>query len=288
MFGAILGAATSLAGGLLQNKANEKANRAAEAQAQKQYEQQKEFAQSGIQWKVKDAEAAGIHPLYAMGANTISYAPQSVGSNPSDFSFLKDTGQNIGRAIDATRSNPAKMQAFATTAAQLQNEGLALDNDLKRTQLASAAALANQTGTPPGLPSLTTGPAADGIAGQGNSPQIEGPSLNISKKMAPTNEDAQHTELGAGAEVRLVRTKNGWAPVIPEDLSESYEQDMPGRWQWYARNRLFHDPAIQRTINKYARRPGFRPRYNAFTGEYTYKKYPTFRPKKFRELKGYP
>lgn len=286
MLGALLGAGTSILGGLMQNKANEKANKAAEAQAQRQYEQQKEFAQSGIQWKVQDAEKAGIHPLYALGANTISYSPQSVGANPSDFGFLKDAGQNIGRAIDATRSNPAKMEAFAITAANLQNEGLALDNELKRTQLASAHALANQTGAAPGLPSLLTGPASNGIDGQGNAPQTEG--INLTKKMSPVNDAAQHTELGAGAEVRLVKTKNGWAPVIPEDLSESYEQDFPGRVQWYARNRIFHDPAIQRTINQYARRPGMRPRYNALRGEYRYEKYPTFRDKKFRNLKGYP
>jgi len=149
---AAIAAGSSLLGGYLSNKANEKNNAANLANAQKQYEQQKEFAQSGIQWKVKDAEAAGIHPLYALGANTISYAPQSVGSNPNDFGFLKETGQNIGRAIDATRSLPARAEALQTTAATLTNEGLALDNDLKRTQLASAAALASQPGTGPGLP----------------------------------------------------------------------------------------------------------------------------------------
>lgn len=29
---------------------------------------QKQFAQTGIQWKVADAKKAGIHPVYALGA----------------------------------------------------------------------------------------------------------------------------------------------------------------------------------------------------------------------------
>lgn len=38
--------------------------------AKHQMGQNKEFAQKGIRWKVADAKAAGIHPLYAMGAST--------------------------------------------------------------------------------------------------------------------------------------------------------------------------------------------------------------------------
>lgn len=159
----ILAGAAQVAGGLLQNAANKK------ARAQ-EYEQQKEFAQSGIQWRVADAEKAGIHPLYAIGAQTTSYAPQSVGGQ--DYSFLGDAGQNIGRAIDATRSNPAKAEALALTASQIQLEGLKLDNDLKRAQLASAHALANQSSAP-GLPSLLTTHDIMGMPGQGDAAQID-------------------------------------------------------------------------------------------------------------------
>lgn len=175
MLPALIGAGASLLGGLLQNSANKDANKAAEANAQRQYEQQKEFAQSGIQWKVKDAEAAGIHPLYAMGANTVSYSPTSVGSTPADFSFIKDAGQNIGRAIDTTRSNSAKQNAISSTASAIQLEGLQLDNDLKRAQLNSALALANPFGrAAPGLPTSET---TSFIDGQGNTPQSDAPPL---------------------------------------------------------------------------------------------------------------
>lgn len=152
--GALIGAGASLLGGFMQSK-----------QADKQAELQKQFAQSGIQWKVRDAEKAGIHPLYALGAQTTSYQPTQVG----DLG-IAEAGQNIGRAIDATRSNPAKVNALSLTASQIQLEGLKLDNELKKAQLASAVALAHQTQHAPGLPGPFTQSA---IVGQGNTEQTD-------------------------------------------------------------------------------------------------------------------
>lgn len=40
-------------------------------------ELQREFAQHGISWKVDDAISAGIHPLAALGADTMSFTPSS-------------------------------------------------------------------------------------------------------------------------------------------------------------------------------------------------------------------
>lgn len=148
--------------------------------ANKQYEQQKEFAQSGIQWRVKDAEKAGIHPLYALGAQTTSYSPVSVGG-----ASFADVGQNIGRAIDSTRSNTAKADALATTASQIQLEGLQLDNEIKRAQLASAYALANQSSNP-GLPTVHTRAGVAGMPGQGNSPQVDGYDRIIKPQLTET------------------------------------------------------------------------------------------------------
>lgn len=164
MLGALLGAGASILGSVLGNKSAKKA-------ADQQYQHQKEFAQSGIQWKVKDAEKAGIHPLYAMGAQTTSYQPTSVGG--TDFG-IPDAGQNIGRAIDATRTTNGKANALALTASQIQLEGLRLDNELKRTQLASAAALAAQSSI--GLPSPFTRHA---IPGQGSTPQTDDGSVPL-------------------------------------------------------------------------------------------------------------
>lgn len=186
MVPALIGAAAAIGGGILQNRANKKANQAAEAAAQRQYEQQKEFAQSGIQWKVQDAEKAGIHPLFALGANTVSYSPQSVGSTPNSFDFVGQAGQNIGRAIDSTRSTPA--QALALEGTRIQIEGLQLDNELKRAQLASSIATARQTSVP-GIPDLFQRAA---IPGQGDSTQY----LDMPGHEANTPQYTQNVRIG--------------------------------------------------------------------------------------------
>lgn len=224
MLGALIGAATSIAGGLLNNKAQEKANKQAEANALRQEALQKEFAQSGIQWKVKDAEAAGVHPLFALGANTTSYQPTNVGGGAADFSFLGDAGQNIGRAIDATRSTPASALALALGKAQV--EGANLDNELKRTQLMSAIRT-NAIGAHPALPG--SGDVYP-LPGQGNSgiissvppghdpraPQYTHPDLAIEGKAwkrAPGTSDAQTWEDVYGDESLLPFIINNWKGI---------------------------------------------------------------------------
>lgn len=209
----LLPAAASVIGGLLSNKSKEKAQ---QQQSEQEYARQKEFAQMGIQWKTQDAEKAGIHPLYAMGAQTSSYAPQSVGGG-QDFSFLSDAGQNIGRAIDSTRDNPAKELAMASSKIQL--EGLQLDNELKRAQLASAIALTRQSSNP-GLPSLLTEPDVTGMLGQGDAPQLDRhqpPQLTSSirehGKRLPINpnwSDAQTIQDRYGDTIEEIAGANNW------------------------------------------------------------------------------
>lgn len=73
---------------------------------------QKEFAQNGIQWRVQDAEKAGIAPLAALGASTAGYSPVTAAFNAPQYSSplsglshgLNMMGQNISRAIAAVQS----------------------------------------------------------------------------------------------------------------------------------------------------------------------------------------
>lgn len=226
--------------------------------ADKQAKLQKEFAQSGIQWKVEDAKKSGIHPLYALGANTVSYTPTQVGGG--DFAAA---GQNIGRAIDATRSNNGKAAALAITAAELQAEGLKLDNEMKRVQLASSMALARQAGSAPGLPSATVMPGFLGLPGQGDTAQIDGPEVNVKKNIAPITPGQPHAELGAHPEIAWYRTPSGGlAPMVPQSLSESFEQDWPSFYQWYYRNKIVPEiaPPDDHVLNPYE--------FNALAGEW--------------------
>jgi hypothetical protein len=72
-FWAIAGPAiASAAAGIIGGKIS---NRDARKQVAQQEAIQREFAQYGIRWKVADAKAAGLHPLYATGAAGASYTP---------------------------------------------------------------------------------------------------------------------------------------------------------------------------------------------------------------------
>lgn len=137
MIGSLISAGSSLLGGLF-----------GQSQADKQAKLQKEFAQKGIQWKVADAKAAGIHPLAALGAQTTSYAPTSVG----DLG-LSSMGQDIGRAVDSARSATGKVGAH-NTMTKLAVERSGLENELLKTKIASERRLLTQPGTPPARPEV--------------------------------------------------------------------------------------------------------------------------------------
>ena len=96
----------------------------------KEIEMQKKFAKNGIQWKVEDAKKAGIHPLYALGANTMSYSPVGVGDS---FGWLSDMGQNIDRAREAASGRESRGITAALEKLSLEKAGL--ENDLLRSEI---------------------------------------------------------------------------------------------------------------------------------------------------------
>jgi hypothetical protein len=72
---AAIGAGSSILSSILNRRSQKSSD-------QKNYEMQKEFAQNSIQWKTQDAKKAGIHPLSAIGAQSISASPSYVGGDP--------------------------------------------------------------------------------------------------------------------------------------------------------------------------------------------------------------
>jgi len=117
-------------------------------------EMQKDFAQKGIQWRVKDATKAGVHPLFALGAQTTSYQPVGVGSS------LGEMGQGIGRAAEAAMNPGEKVTSLSRKVADLQLERAGLENEKLRAEIR----LTNQAGSPPSAP----GGAVHVIEGQGS------------------------------------------------------------------------------------------------------------------------
>lgn len=105
MWGELAAMAASAALDYMGNRQRQKTQ---QASGNTEYERQKEFAQNGIRWRVEDAKAAGLHPLYAIGANTPTYSPQAaVGT---DYG-LSSIGQNISRAIEAGQTRAERAHA---------------------------------------------------------------------------------------------------------------------------------------------------------------------------------
>lgn len=97
-----IGAAGSIAGGLINARATRQANNANMAM-------QREFAQNGIRWRVEDAKAAGLSPLAALGTNVAMPSAQIVGDQ-SLGNALANSSQNIANAISRTQTEEERAE----------------------------------------------------------------------------------------------------------------------------------------------------------------------------------
>lgn len=127
IIGAGISAAGSLLGGLFGQSSQEK-------MAEQNIKLQREFAQKGIQWKAADALKAGIHPLYAMGAQTHSFAPVSVGDSLGPA--MASASQDIGSAVARGMTGPERVSSFNKAVQGLTLDKMALENQLLSSQIA--------------------------------------------------------------------------------------------------------------------------------------------------------
>lgn len=75
-----------------------------EDRVNRQMQEQAKYAKAGIRWKVADAKAAGLHPLFALGGNTATYSP--VASQVSDGA--RGIGSALGSAFEEYRERRRK------------------------------------------------------------------------------------------------------------------------------------------------------------------------------------
>lgn len=94
--GPVIGAAASIGGGFLSNMFNTQQRKGGEAF-------QREFAQNALSWRVADAKRAGIHPLFALGANVSSGQPVVVGDQVGPA--IAEAGQSVGKLMDKVSAN---------------------------------------------------------------------------------------------------------------------------------------------------------------------------------------
>jgi len=126
MWGAIAAIAAPIIANLIQGDQNRQQQGDINSQ---NYQAQKEFAQMGLQWKVADAKAAGLHPLAALGGAGASFSPSfQAGQSNSDYSGIGEgisqliNGQNTKRAEAATKTDTEKqLEQLSLERAQLQN-----------------------------------------------------------------------------------------------------------------------------------------------------------------------
>lgn len=194
MLGNLISAGANLLSGFMGSKANEEARNLTQQNAANNIKLQKKFAQEGIRWKVEDAKEAGIHPLFALGAQTHSFSPQSISFSPDNAmaSSVANMGQDISRAVNSTRTSGERIDAFTQTAQKLALEKGALENQLLASQIKRLQVSAN----PP--------------MASGNANSVPG---------APTFEEAPRLSLGSGP--------------LAHDKTISNAEDFEKRWgEW--------------------------------------------------------
>lgn len=197
----------------------------AASSARDQISAQKIFAQKGIQWRVADAEKAGIHPIYALGAQTHQFSPVSV---PDYAAVGSQLGQNLDSAIAKKFTDEGKantvMQALAVERAGLEND-----------KLRSEIRAINGAGSVPSLPSPTDQAL---IPGQGDS--RAGVRITPNEVIA-SQAAAPHAAAGAVTDIQYARTPTGFT-IVPGQSKNAIEDMVVPETQWSLRNTHINPP----------------------------------------------
>jgi len=210
--------------------------------SQQDWSKQKRLAQEGIQWRVADAKKAGIHPLYALGAPTMSWGGSFGGGSPSSI------GQDLSRAITAgqtamERRREAAAAIMRADAAE-QREAEAHDSrmataDVERQLLLNQIARMNSQ----------VGPGA--VEPQASQPIVS--ALGEPSRQAGVITDFQYS-----------RTRDGGLALVPsEDIANRFDEIPGAGIGWSLRNNLL--PTITGQIPPYPdvpTAPGFRWEWN--------------------------
>lgn len=136
MLPALISSGAGLIGGLVNNLFGDSAG-------DKNAQQQLSFARNSIRWRVEDAKRAGVHPLYALGAPTMSPSPSYVGDT-SLGSSIASMGADVSRAMEVGNSSAGRL---TNQLSQLALTRAGLENELLRSQIART----NRELGPPGV-----------------------------------------------------------------------------------------------------------------------------------------
>jgi len=158
VMGELVAAAASIGGGAISNQYNR-------SMATEAADLQRQFAQNAIQWRVEDAKKAGIHPLYALGANTVSYQPTVIGDALGEG--VRQAGQHISQTFERPTSDLEKQKHQMDMAMAAASLG---ESDARRQYYLSMAAKERQQDQITGLGLHQEGAANTGVEGQTANP----------------------------------------------------------------------------------------------------------------------
>lgn len=221
---ALIGAGSSLIGGYMQQRAARRAQDISREQAAANMQLQREFAQHGIRWKVDDAKGAGIHPLYALGAQTHSFAP--VGINVP-------TGGGLGRGLAAAGQDISRAMQAKTTARERQEYNM-LQNELLKAQIANVNADTSVKLRGPQVPPPL--PDALGVVDPLNPP--EAGALIIPDEAASSRAKEPDISAAGVAGSQIVRLGEDSYAYRPGPDVQMDEITSPGSIGWYAQQQL--------------------------------------------------
>lgn len=220
----IIGAASSLAGGFMSSN-----------EAKENRQLQKQAMYKGIQIKVKDAEEAGIHPLYALGASTFQPTPIMSGMGEA----VGNAGQDISRAVSAAQDGDERASTYTRALQGLQLERGQLENELLRGQIRNL----NAPGTPPVSPDGRSSNAI--IPGQGDSrAPVSALGLTVRPRASESQAQDLENEYGEVSDfvggVRLARDAD---PVLTKALWQAWEDAKRSRFSSPYMRYFFEEPA---------------------------------------------
>lgn len=196
----------------------------------REYQRQKEFAQNQIRWRVDDAKAAGLHPLYALGQSSAAYSPSTFIPGQSETGSFSSDG--LGATVSAALSSRSPSQKRLTDA---QIRKVEAEASLAETQALDAKRrLAEQPGR------ATAYPLADAPTRVATKlveePYFAHPPLPESPGVTP--------KAGIKPYVRVQgfdgRWYTNWNPTVFDEISQFGQivNDASAFWNYY-----FADPA---------------------------------------------
>lgn len=176
---------------------------------------------SAVQRRVADAKAAGLHPLYALGANVgTSAIPQYIGQSGGGEG-IREAGQSIGSAVARMKDPSEKLKDQLETRLIQSQIG---ETDARRDYYNSLAARESQAGLAGIGVQQEKRPGIAGVEGQSPNPPGAGVFEVVPPQVPAQKLDHPGVKagIGQGNEERMLAP--GFPIVIPDTGQESPEE----------------------------------------------------------------